>query len=102
MKKKNNVEFSNVVCDSKVKFSSEELVSQFIFMSGKQGVLDYYLCKGCNEYHTYTIEGKKKLFEKRRQKDLKKQGSGLKKMKTKTSRFDFNTLPNNKKRKPKR
>lgn len=56
----------HVVCKSKQRFGSEELVIDFIEISEKNRILDYYYCNNCQGFHTFTIEGKKKLFDKRK------------------------------------
>lgn len=66
MKKNKSNKSVQIVCKSKQRFGSEELVIDFIDVSEKSGILDYYFCNNCQGFHTFTIEGKKKLFDKRK------------------------------------
>lgn len=52
-------------CDGKVKHPNETAVKEWIEMQDKVGIEDYYLSKFCNNYHTFTVPGRKKLSEKK-------------------------------------
>jgi hypothetical protein len=53
------------VCDSKLDFTTINAVKEHIANINKVGILDFYKCKICINYHTYTIEGKTIISEKR-------------------------------------
>jgi hypothetical protein len=57
---------AQIICKSKKRFGSEELVIDFIDVSEKSGILDYYFCNNCQGFHTSTMEGKNKIFNKRK------------------------------------
>lgn len=75
-----------VVCDSKLRFSSVELVESHISEANQVGVLSYYHCKTCNGYHSFTLPDKKKVFEKRAYESRKKEFFKIKKFKEKKDR----------------
>lgn len=77
-----------IVCISKQRFSSEELVLSFIDLQDKYGILDYYYCVNCKGYHTFTLKSKKIIFLKRTSKRHKKE-KVLKKFKHKSSQKDY-------------
>lgn len=52
-------------CDGKMKHSTELAVQYHIHENDKAGVEDYYLCNYCENYHTFTIPGMKKLSNKK-------------------------------------
>lgn len=53
------------VCRSKSKFTTIEAVLSHIKALNKIGVLGWYKCRVCKEYHTTTLPGKNKISEKR-------------------------------------
>lgn len=52
-------------CDGKVKHPNETAVKYWIDSNDKAGVEDYYFCKFCENYHTFTVPGMKKLAQKK-------------------------------------
>lgn len=76
---------NEIVCDSKLSFTTEEAVLSHIKNLNKEGILSHYLCDVCGGYHTATLPGKNKVSEKReksRQKRLvTKNGNRIRKFK---------------------
>lgn len=60
----NNYEISKG-CDGKIKHASEIAVQFYISSSDKVGIEDYYKCKYCGNFHTFTVKGKRKLSQKK-------------------------------------
>ncbi len=56
---------NDVVCRSKLTFTSEEAVKSHISLLNKEGILDYYHCKMCDNFHTTTLPGKNKISQRR-------------------------------------
>lgn len=52
-------------CDGKLKHPTLLAVQYHIESNDKVGIEDYYLCKFCDNYHTYTMPGRKKLSNKK-------------------------------------
>ena len=63
--KKDFVKKMHDVCRSKLKFTTIESVLSHIKALNKIGVLGWYKCRICKEYHTTTLPGKDKISEKR-------------------------------------
>lgn len=53
------------ICDSKLDFTTINAVREHIVNINKVGILDFYKCKICKNYHTNTIEGKTIISQKR-------------------------------------
>lgn len=68
-KKSNNKKYfikkMHDTCRSKLKFTTIEAVLSHIKALNKIGVLGWYKCRVCKEYHTTTLPGKDKISEKR-------------------------------------
>lgn len=52
-------------CDGKQKHSTELAVQYHITENQKEGVEDYYKCHFCDNFHTFTLPGMKKLSNKK-------------------------------------
>lgn len=55
-------------CDGKIKHLTELSVQYYIESTDKVGIEDYYQCKFCKKFHTFTIKGKEKLSNKKQTK----------------------------------
>ena len=53
------------ICDSKLDFTTVNAVKEHIVNINKVGILDFYTCPVCKNYHTYTIDGKTIISQKR-------------------------------------
>ena len=63
--KKDFIRKMHDTCRSKLKFTTIEAVLSQIKALNKIGVLGWYKCRICKEYHTTTLPGKDKISEKR-------------------------------------
>ena len=63
--KKDFIKKMHDTCRSKLKFTTIESVLSQIKALNKIGVLGWYKCRICKEYHTTTLPGKDKISEKR-------------------------------------
>ena len=63
--KKDFIKKMHDTCRSKLKFTTIEAVLSHIKALNKIGVLGWYKCRICKEYHTTTLPGKDKISEKR-------------------------------------
>ena len=76
---------NEIICDSKLSFTTVDAVLSHIKNLNKEGILSYYQCNVCGNFHTTTLPGKNKVSEKRekmRQKRLvTKNGNRIKKFK---------------------
>jgi len=52
-------------CDGKMKHPTETAAVYHIEHNDKIGIEDYYKCRFCDNFHTFTLPGKKKLSHKR-------------------------------------
>lgn len=59
-------------CDGKMKHPNETAVQYWIESNDKAGIEDYYHCDFCDNYHTFTVPGKKKLSHKKHQRTMDK------------------------------
>jgi len=59
------VKKNKLVCDTKTSFSNEENVKYFIKYINKEGCLDFYKCKVCNNFHTTSVNERKVIQQKR-------------------------------------
>lgn len=53
------------ICDSKLDFTTVNAVREHILNINKVGILDFYTCPVCKNYHTSTIAGKTIISQKR-------------------------------------
>ncbi|WP_395073855.1 hypothetical protein [Flavobacterium sp.] len=65
MKKDKSYYTKKIICDSKLDFTTRDSVSNHIKLLNKVGIIDYYKCNVCKNFHTATMQGKKKVSERR-------------------------------------
>lgn len=69
-------------CDGKLKHPTETAAQYYIEHNDKTGIEDYYECRFCGNFHTYTLPGKRKLSNKRQARTIElKKNRGPRKMK---------------------
>lgn len=56
---------NKVICDSKLDFTTIQAVQSHIKQLNKIGILDFYKCKICDNYHTATMKDKSIVSQKR-------------------------------------
>ena len=62
-------------CKSKLSFTTKEAVISHVKNLNKEGVLAYYSCGVCANYHTATLPGKNKVSQKREHTRQKRENS---------------------------
>jgi hypothetical protein len=72
---------NKLVCDTKATFSNLENVQYFIKYINKEGCLDFYKCKVCQNFHTTSVADRKVIHQKREHAKKKKERVVIKKMK---------------------
>lgn len=74
--------FHEIICASKMDFITVQAVQSHISILHKIGILDYYKCRICGNYHTNTIKNKEVVSQKRERTRTKRetQENRIKKM----------------------
>lgn len=74
------------VCNSKVKYQTESIVQNVIFIENRTATRDYYKCEVCNRYHIKSISNNNKRFDKKFSKDIETEKTIKLNKKTRTRR----------------